>query len=130
MLHFYWIRHSLSEKRHLQSWETQLGLYSDEKGLLRCRGRLSNAELLYVTKYPIHKTLHYVKDCHLTVKHRGVKETLTELRSQYWIVCGRNFVRKLIGSPVASLEGNHTQLHPFPLCQISKSHNDHQEGIN
>ena len=101
----YWIKKSqfsLQEDEHFQSWEAQFGLYSDEEGLLRCRGRLSNADLPYSTKCPIllntkhHLTQLIVRQCHLTVKHGGVKETLTELRSLYWIIRGRNFVRKLL----------------------------------
>ena len=33
---------------------------------------------------------------HLKVLHRGVKQTLTELRSKYWITSGRSFVKKII----------------------------------
>ena len=39
-----------------------------------------------------------VTDAHLCVIHNGVKETLTELRSEYWLIKGRQFVRKLIHS--------------------------------
>lgn len=85
----------------------QFGLYSDEDGLLRCRGRLGNTDLPYSTKHPIllntkhHVTELIVRQCHLSVKHGGVKETLTELRSSYWIIRGRNFVRKLLRQCVA-----------------------------
>ena len=39
--------------------------------------------------------------------HGGVKSTLTELRSRFWIVQGRQFVRKLLYECVVSrrLEG-------------------------
>ena len=37
-----------------------------------------------------------VMDAHRRVMHNGVKETLTELRSSYWLVRGRQFVRKVI----------------------------------
>ena len=30
----------------------------------------------------------------LTVKHDGMKETLTKLRSLYWTICGQRFIRK------------------------------------
>ena len=33
---------------------------------------------------------------HRRVMHSGVKETLAELRSAYWLVRGRQFVRKVI----------------------------------
>ena len=34
--------------------------------------------------------------CHGKVKHGGVKETLTELRSEYWIPNGRQLVKKIL----------------------------------
>ena len=37
-----------------------------------------------------------VKNVHARVLHDGVKETLTELRSRYWIVKGRCFVKMII----------------------------------
>ena len=37
-----------------------------------------------------------VKECHETIKHGGVKVTLIELRSRFWIVKGRSFVYKLL----------------------------------
>ena len=101
----YWIKKCqlpLREEKAFQEWELQLGLYVDEEGLLRCQGRLSNADLPYSTRHPIllsskhHVAELIVKQCHLTVKHGGVKETLIQLRSQYWIVRGRNFIRKCL----------------------------------
>ena len=101
----YWIQKlqiPLWGDKCFQSWEVQFGLYKDEMGLLRCRGRLGNAYLPYFTKHPIllnanhHITELIVRHCHLSVKHGGVKETLTELRSSYWVVRGRNFVRRLL----------------------------------
>ena len=52
-------------------------------------GRLENADIPQSTKYPIllnqshHVTLLIVCECHETVKHGGVKETLTELFIKY-----------------------------------------------
>lgn len=37
-----------------------------------------------------------VNYCHSKVLHRGVKQTLTELRSKYWITKGRSFVKKIL----------------------------------
>ena len=76
--------------------------FSDSDGLLRCKGRLSHAELPYTTKHPIlldsvHKfTALVIKDCHKRVMHNGVKDTLTELRSKFWLVRGRQTVKKLL----------------------------------
>lgn len=62
------------------------------------RRKTSNASLPFMTKHPalldkrhIFTTL-VVKDAHECVLHNGAKETLTQVRSQYWIVKGRSFV--------------------------------------
>ena len=65
-------------------------------------GRLSQAQLPASAKYPILlDKSHYItslfgRDSHKRVMHGGVKSTLTELRSRFWIVQGRQFVRKLL----------------------------------
>ena len=61
-----------------------------------------NAPLPYETRFPIliprdreiAKLL--VLEAHQIVKHDGVKATLAQLRSQYWIVRGRQYVGKII----------------------------------
>ncbi|CAB4006340.1 PREDICTED: uncharacterized protein LOC106817579 [Paramuricea clavata] len=100
-----WIKELQEEMKlneNFKSWNRDLGLFTDENGTVRCKGRLSNSNLPYSAKYPILlETAHYlttliVRDCHERVMHGGVKATLTELRSKFWLVRGRNFVRKLL----------------------------------
>ena len=92
----------MKHKPVYQKLDSQLGLYADEEGVLRCRGRLGNANLPEDTKYPIllprdhYLTRLIVEDCHRKVKHGGTKDTLTELRAEYWIPKGRQLVRKII----------------------------------
>ena len=76
---------------HLQvdELEKQLGLFKDEKGIIRCRGRLGNSQASYDTKFPAllsrnhHVTSLIIRYCHERVMHNGLKETLTEVRSKY-----------------------------------------------
>ena len=76
-----------------------LGLFADDKGVYRCKGRLENAELPYQVKHPVllpprsHLTTLIIRECHRRVMHRGVKDTLTELRCRYWITKGRQVVK-------------------------------------
>ena len=80
----------------------QLGLFTDKNGLWRCGGRLQNADLPYSTKHPVllprnnHFTALVIRDAHLRVCHDGVKETLTEVRSRYWVVRGRSTTRAIL----------------------------------
>ena len=100
------IQFQLRSKAKTRKWEREFGLYRDDRGILRCDGRLGNADLTQTQKHPvILDTGHYVtrnttslivRDSHERVKHSGVKATLTKIRSKYWIVRGRQYVRRLI----------------------------------
>ena len=100
-----WIKElqcAMEGNQNFKSWNRDLNLFTDKDGVVRCKGRLSNSELPYSTKYPIlldkehHLATLIVWSCHRRVLHGGVKETLTELRSKFWLVQGRSFVRKLL----------------------------------
>ena len=89
---------------------------------MRCNGRLSKADLPPSIKHPIlldkghHITSLIVQDSHKRVMHGGVKLTLTELRARFWIVQGRQFVKKLLYKCVIcrKLEGRPYQAPPSP----------------
>ena len=63
---------------------------------------MQNSCLSQTAQYPIlldknqQLTKLIVVEAHRRVMHDGVKETLTELRSNYWLVRGRQFTRKVI----------------------------------
>ena len=86
--------------------EQQLDLFTDDLGVWRCGGRLTESDLPYSAKYPIilprdhYFTLLVIKQAHSRVLHNGVKETLTELRAKYWVVKGRSLVKRIISKCV------------------------------
>lgn len=91
----FWIKssqQSLLEDERFQTWKMQFRMYCDESGLWRCGGRLGNADLAGCETHPIllhsehHFTALVVNYCHKKVMHGGVKDTLTELRSRFWII--------------------------------------------
>ena len=93
-----WIRDiqiKLTSNAKFKNWEREFGVFSDPRGILRCRGRLGNADLSESQKHPAlldanhHVTSLIVRACHERVHNNGVKETLTELRSRFLIVRGR-----------------------------------------
>ena len=92
----------LKSESNLKMWQKQFNLFTDDNGLIRCRGRIKNANLPYATKYPLFLprkapfTTLVVRRAHSRVMHNGVKETLTEIRSKYWIIKGRSLVRSII----------------------------------
>ena len=101
----YWIRinqQQLVSNKDFPVWKHQFGLFLDDHGVWRCKGRLSNANIPEMAKFPIllsskhHYTDLVVRDCHVKVMHGGLNETLTELRSRYWLIKGRQCIRKVL----------------------------------
>ena len=84
------------------AWRIQFDLFKADDELWRCGGRLQNTELPYSSKHPIllskkhYLTSLLVMNAHQRVQHNGVKETLTEVRSKYWIIRGRSLVKAII----------------------------------
>ena len=118
----HWIKDSQSHMQRngrFPSWRCQLDLFNDESGVC---GRTSKSSLSPAAKTPIlldkehHLTTSIVMDAHRCVMHGGVRETLAELRSAYWLVQGRQFIRKLIHGCVVCRkhEGRLCQGHPPP----------------
>ena len=100
-----WIQEAQSqlvEDPNFAVWKKQFGLFCDPSGIWRCGGRISNANLPYSAKHPILLPRHHpltiliVKDAHEKVFHNGVKETLTEIRSRFWVLRGRSLVKSII----------------------------------
>ena len=121
------IQKSLSTNPKFEMWKRQFGVFTDEHGIMRCMGHLSQAQLPASAKYLIlldkshYITSLFVRDSHKRVMHGGVKLTLTELRSRFWIVQGRQFVRKLLYECVVCqrLEGRpYVAPPPPPLPQF------------
>ncbi|XP_028411127.1 uncharacterized protein LOC114533731 [Dendronephthya gigantea] len=125
-----WIKElqvKLKMNEKFKEWNRDLGLFTDESGVVRCKGILSNYNLPYSAKYQIPvDTAHYlttliIRDCHARVMHRGVKATLTELRSKFWLVRGRSFVRKLLFNCVTCNKQDgkaYLTLNPPPLPEF------------
>ena len=111
----------LSSDKYAQL-QKSLKLFFDENKILRCGGRLSQAPLEYGAKFPIilpgshDVTKLIVRKCHETVGHNGVKDTLTQLRDKYWLVKGRQVIKKLIKDCVVcrKLEGQGYFKPPIP----------------
>ena len=80
----------------------QLRLFLDTKGYLRCGGRIHNAPLNEVTKFPyLLPSKHplsslIVLDIHITLCHSGTGATLTALRQSFWIPAARQFIKSVL----------------------------------
>jgi len=108
-----WIRvcqKQLDNEPKFELWKNQLDLFLDKDNVWRCGGRLKKAQISYARKQLTkqhHFTALILRHAHERPSHSGVKDTLTDIRSQYWIVRGRQFIRKLIHQCVTcqKLEG-------------------------
>ncbi|XP_054280801.1 uncharacterized protein LOC128998611 [Macrosteles quadrilineatus] len=90
-------------------------------GLIRCKGRISNADLEEYCKFPILLpkndlfTQLLIEECHCKIFHMGVQQTLSELRKSFWIIHGRAEVNRVLRKCLKCLkyEGG-----PYKLPQI------------
>ena len=67
-----------------------------------------------------------VKNAHERVQHNGVKETLTEVHSKYWIIRGRSLVKSFIHKCIICRRIDGTPLHappalPLPTFRVNKA---------
>lgn len=104
-----WVKSTQNEMQGQENFKQLskiLQIVKDKEGILRCYGRMENAELDIDTREPIilsknHKlTELIVQDCHVRVKHCGVRSTLAELRSKYWVPKGRQLIKRILGKCV------------------------------
>ena len=127
-----WVKSAQQLFTNLQNLTKQFNLFKDEHGVWRCGGRLANIEVPFETKFPILiPRSHYlstliVKQAHERVLHDGVKETLAEIRSKFWIPSGRSFTRRVINTCVTcrKFEGlpfKTPQPPPLPECRVKEA---------
>ena len=80
----------------------QLGLFIDTDNIVRCEGRISQSTLSESAKQPIllpskHRfTELVIREKHEVVHHDGIKETLNCVREKYWILRGREAVKRVV----------------------------------
>ena len=79
----------------------QFQLKMDDNKLLKCQGRIGNSSLPLSSNEPIILPSNYyfarllILDAPDKVKHSGVNDTLTMLREYFWILKGRQAVKKV-----------------------------------
>ncbi|XP_052784316.1 uncharacterized protein LOC128220097 [Mya arenaria] len=82
--------------------QRQLNLTLDDRGILRCRGRLQYAELTEGSRNPIllprndRFTQLLIEQHHKQIMHCGVSQTLSCVRYKYWIPQGRAVVKSVL----------------------------------
>lgn len=131
----------LPNKKSFVQWRVQFGLFQGEDKVWRCGGRLQNSNLPFSTKHPVildkdhHLTLLYIRRAHERVKHSGVKATLTELRSKFWIVKGRSVVRQVLRQCFVCRRHEGRPLQgppppPLPSFRVQEAHPFTHSGVD
>ena len=100
-----WIKNVQTGVRQEENYKQLVSKFGlvEEKGILKCEGRMVEADLELEARKPIllpknHRlTKLVIEDCHKRVHHCGVRATLAELRSKYWVPSGRQVVKKILG---------------------------------
>ena len=101
---------------------TQFGLFLDEKGIIRCKGRINISPLPVDCKNPIFlPSKNYlvkllIERVHNDLKHDGVRSTLTTIRERFWILRGRESVKRVLNECLICARYEHAafKTHPTP----------------
>ena len=76
--------------------------FIDEESLLRVGGRLERANIAFSRKHPIilpsrhHVTDLIIREIHEKLFHAGIQSTLYTIRHKFWLLDGKNQVRKIV----------------------------------
>ena len=100
----------------------QFNLFFDDDNILRCKTKLQNAPLDYISKNPILLPKKHaftdlvIKQAHEQVFHNGIKETVCKTRQTYWVPCCRELVKRIIRQffVCKKLEGKFFDVEPIP----------------
>ena len=93
---------SLKSKDERTTLVKQLQLFLDQEGFIRCGGRIHNAPLTELTRFPYllpakHPlTRMIVLDAHATQLHAGTSALVSHIRQRYWIPSIRQYIQGLL----------------------------------
>ena len=99
------VQSDLKQQTNFKQLVSELGIKED-RAILRCEGRLVNSDLESEARRPVilprqHRfTRLVIEECHQRVHHSGVRATLAELRSRYWVPRGRQVVKRILSECV------------------------------
>ena len=105
---------------------SNLGLYIDDDGLLKCKGRLNNAPIRETEKRPIllpskyYSTKLVIGQVHRQAMHSGINHTLSMLRERFWVLRGRETVKRILKGCVVCRKHQARTLAPKPMPDLPK----------
>ena len=87
----------------------QLNLFLDDIDIIQCKGRLGRASVSSYENHPILMTPKHwfstliIRCHHYRSHHSGIRDTLNSVRGMYWIIRGREAVKKVIRKCIVCL---------------------------
>ena len=122
----------LSTNREIkESRLAAFNLFLDENGVLRVGGRLKGAKIPFSQKHPILlPSRHYVTDLiireiHEHNHHAGLQTTLFTMRQRFWLLDGKNQVRKIVRKCVTCIRYKpillHSKMSDLPHARVTEA---------
>ena len=114
--------------------------YDQEDGLVKMRGRVQYSDLTESEKHPI--ILPYnsylvkliIEDIHRKQLHAGINHTLIAVRSKFWVLKGRQLVRRIVKSCLVCRRYLPIRLQvpmaPLPEDRVSRSYPFQTSGVD
>ncbi|XP_048525510.1 uncharacterized protein LOC109533039 [Dendroctonus ponderosae] len=117
-----------------------LNPFLDPDGIIRVGGRLNHSHFPYEKRHPILMSgKNYLSHLialheHIKLLHAGPQLLLSSLREQYWIVSGRNLVRKVVHACVKCFRSSPRFTNPImgnlPSHRVRPSPPFHVSGVD
>jgi hypothetical protein len=114
----------LKSKKEKNQLINQLNLFLE---LIRCQGQLNNSDLPTKVKTLILLQCRHcytelgIQEAHKNVHHNGIRETLNRVREKYWVLWGRESVKRIVKQCVVctKMEGKSFSTPPVPALPQS-----------
>lgn len=117
-----------------------LNPFIDDNGLLRVGGRLKHAPISFTQKHPILLPSHHhitdiiIREIHQNNFHSGIQSTLSNLRHKFWILDGKNQVRKITRNCINCIKNRPISLHgkmaDLPSSRVTESNPFSHVGVD
>lgn len=117
-----------------------LNPWIDSSGILRVNGRIKHANVAYDQRCPVilpsnhHVTDILIQATHLENLHIGPNGTLSVLRQRFWILNGRNVIRKQLQKCVRCFRVNPPETKLFmgdlPRCRVTQALPFERTGVD
>ena len=114
------LRDHRQNKTVLPTYVSQFGLFL-ENGIVKCKGRMNNAELLGSARNPILLPAKHdfvpliIKKVQASVKHCGLRDALTTIRERFWILRGREALKRVISQLLIFRVNECLKIHPLRM---------------